>query len=437
MSEQPGLKKTLGPLMLWALGVGYVISGMYFGWNLGLREGGPYGLLAATVLVTVLYVAFVLGYAELACAIPRAGGAFIYAKRAFGPGAGLLAGTAQWVEFAFAMPAIAAAIGAYFHILFPAVPALVFAFAAYVLFTGLNIWGVRQSAIFELVITILAVVELLIFAGVAAPKFSWAAFALDPLPNGWWGAFASIPFAIWFYVCIEGVANVAEESRNPQKDVSRGFLTAMATLVVLALLTFFTATGVGGWRSIVFEPGKTEPSDSPLPLALAQVVGGDHPLYHMLIGIGLCGLVASFHGITLAAGRATFEFGREGYVPRFLGTIHATRQTPVPALLANMVIGFAALLTGKTGDIILMAIFGALTMYVISMLSLFRLRAREPELERPFKTPLYPWVPLVALVLSLVSLGAMAYAQWRVGLVYLGVLALAYVWYILFRRRAA
>ena len=62
---------------------------MYFGWNLGLPAGGTYGLLAATALVTVLYVCFVLAYAELACAVPRAGGAFVYAERAFGPTAGL------------------------------------------------------------------------------------------------------------------------------------------------------------------------------------------------------------------------------------------------------------------------------------------------------------------------------------------------------------
>ena len=72
------LQKSLGPIAIWGLGVGYVISGMYFGWNLGLPEGGPYGLLLATAIVTVFYIAFVLGYAELACAMPRAGGAFVH-----------------------------------------------------------------------------------------------------------------------------------------------------------------------------------------------------------------------------------------------------------------------------------------------------------------------------------------------------------------------
>src|SRR5687767_10218405 len=107
MSNNTELKRTLGPVMLWALGVGYVISGMYFGWNLGLPLGGPFGLLVATIIVSVMYVAFVLSYAELSCAMPKAGGVFVYANAAFGSKLGYLGGVAQWVEFVFAPPAIA------------------------------------------------------------------------------------------------------------------------------------------------------------------------------------------------------------------------------------------------------------------------------------------------------------------------------------------
>jgi ethanolamine permease len=415
--------------MLWGLGVGYVISGMYFGWNLGLPLGGPYGMLAATAIVTVMYVTFVLAYAELACALPRAGGAFVYGHHALGPAAGYLAGMAQCVEFVFAPPAIAAAIGAYFNIFFPNVPALAIAFAAYALFTGLNIWGVKQSAVFELVITVLAVGELLLFAGVTAPSFRWEAFASDPLPNGWAGAFASIPYAIWFYLAIEGVANVAEETRRPQRDIPRGFLSAMGTLVVLAVLVFFTSIGVDGWKTIVYKAGTTETSDSPLPLALAKVVGESHGLYHLLIGIGLCGLIASFHGIILVAGRATFEFGRVGYAPAVFGRTLAERKTPAAALGINMLIGLVALLTGKTGDIITMSVFGALTLYVLSMLALFRLRQREPDLARPYKVPGYPIVPGIALALALVCLVSLAVQNVIVGLIYVGLLAVGFGWY--------
>ena len=393
------LNKTLGPLTIWGLGVGYVISGEYFGWNLGLPHGGPFGMLVATVIVTVMYVAFVLSYAEIACAIPRAGGAFVYADRAFGRTVGLVTGVAQLIEFVFAPPAIAFAIGAYLQNYFPEVPAAAFAVAAYFLFTGLNIWGVRQSAVFELIVTIVAIGGLLIFAGATLPRFEWPQFASNALPNGWAGILPALPFAIWFYLAIEGVANVAEEARNPQRDISRGFVYAMGTLVCLALPVFFSSIGVAGWETIVYDAAGNE-SDSPLPLALAASLGRDHLIYHALVVIGLFGLVASFHGIVLVAGRATFEFGRVGYLPAALGRTLAGRRTPAAALVCNMLVGLVALATGRTGEIITLSAFGALTLYGLSMLSLFRLRQAEPDLQRPYRTPFYPALPAIAGLLA-------------------------------------
>lgn len=428
------LSKSLGPVMLWGLGVGYVISGMYFGWNLGLPEGGPYGMLLASLLVTLMYVAFVLSYTELTCAMPRAGGAFVYATRALGPTFGFIGGVAQIIEFVFAPPAIAAAIGAYFHVFFPAIPVSLIAATAYITFTGLNIYGVKHSALFELGVTILAVAELLIFAGVTLPHFSFDAFRANALPNGWMGALPAIPYAIWFYLAIEGVANVAEETRDHQRDPIIGFLTAMATLVVCATLTFYAAIGVRGWEAIVYAPGSTTPSDSPLPLALGFIVSEGHVLYKMLIAIGLFGLIASFHGIILVAGRATFEFGRMGYAPAFLGTTLRGRQTPAWALLVNMLVGFAALLTGRTGEIITISVFGALTLYIVSMIALFKLRHAEPDLLRPYKTPLYPYAPAVALALALFCLIAMTYYNLYLACIFVCLVAAGYAWFFVAAR---
>src|SRR5258705_5615201 len=157
--------------MLWGLGVGYVISGMYFGWNLGLKEGGTLGMAIATFFIIIMYATFSLSYSELACAIPKAGGVFDYAHRALGNDLGFIAGMAQNIEFIFAPPAIAFAIGAYFNLFFPQVPILMIAILAYILFTSLNIYGVRAAAMFELVITLLAVGELLLFTGITLPHF--------------------------------------------------------------------------------------------------------------------------------------------------------------------------------------------------------------------------------------------------------------------------
>ena len=168
-----------------------------------------------------------------------------------------------------------------------------------------------------------------------------------------------------------GVANVAEETVNPQRNILLGFGGAILTLVALAIITFLASTGVNGWEAIVYpEPGAAA-SDSPLPLALKFIVGDSHLLYHLLIFIGLFGLVASFHGIILAAGRAVLEMGRVGYLSPALGKVSPRFRTPANALMANMVVGIVALFTGKTGEIITLAVFGALTLYIISLIAFF------------------------------------------------------------------
>lgn len=426
------LNRSLGPLMIWGLGVGYVISGMYFGWNLGLPEGGTYGLAIATGFIIVMYVTFTFSYTELACAIPKAGGAFDYADRGLGKHLGFFAGMAQNVEFIFAPPAIAAAIGAYFHIFFPQFNITVIAICAYLIFTALNIYGVKAAAVFELIITIFAVVELLIFAGVSLPAFEMQNFTQNALPNGFTGAFAAIPFAIWFFLAIEGVANVAEEAKNPSRTITIGFSSAIITLVILCLLTFTSAIGVGGWEAVVFPSGSTDPSDSPLPLALGQIVGENHFLYHLLITVGLFGLIASFHGIILAAGRSTFEFGRVGYISKSLGKVHSKTKTPANALIVNMVIGILALLTGKTGEIITIACFGALTLYIISMIAFFALRKNEPDMKRPFKVPMYPIFPILALSIATFSLVAMTIYNPSLALIYLAMMVITFLWFAFF-----
>ena len=411
------LKRTLTPLMLWGLGVGYVISGMYFGWNLGLEKGGTLGLAVATFFIIIMYVTFTFSYCELASAIPKAGGAFDYAKRALGPNWGFIAGMAQNIEFIFAPPAIAFAIGAYFNLFFPQIPIIYIAIFSYILFTGLNIYGVKAAAMFELFITVFAVGELLLFAGITIPHIEMANLKQNALPNGWSGMFAAIPFAIWFFLGIEGVANVAEETIKPQKTILIGFGSAIATLVLLCILTFVSSTGVAGWEAIVYKADGTA-SDSPLPLALGKVVGESNALYHLLIAIGLFGLVASFHGLILAAGRASFEFGRVNYAPSILGKVHPRFKTPANALILNMLIGIGALLTGRTAEIITISVFGAITLYIISMITVVVLRKKEPGLQRPFRVPFYPAFPIIALTIALGSLVAMLVYNQLLGGIY-------------------
>jgi ethanolamine permease len=409
------LKPTLGTLHLWGIAVGLVISGEYFGWSYGWGTAGTLGFLVTTLMVAVMYTCFIFSFTELTTAIPNAGGPFAYSLRAFGVGGGTIAGLATLIEFVFAPPAIAMAIGAYLNVQFPGLDPRWAAVGAYVVFMSLNIVGVNIAATFELVVTILAVIELLVFMGVVAPGFSFSNFVL----GGWSGEnsfssgsiagiFAAIPFAIWFFLAIEGAAMAAEEAKDPKRTIPRAYIGGILTLVVLAIGTMIFAGGVGDWRAL-------SNINDPLPQAMKTVVGGNSNWMHMLVWIGLFGLVASFHGIILGYSRQFFALARAGFLPKGLAKL-SRFQTPHRAILAGGVVGIAAIFSDSlvnlqgmtlTAAMITMSVFGAIVMYIVSMLSLFKLRTSEPHLERSFRAPGYPIVPGIALVLAVICLIAM------------------------------
>jgi ethanolamine permease len=169
-------------------------------------------------------------------------------------------------------------------------------------------------------------------------------------------------------------------------------------------------------------------------MALSHIVNEKNILYHLLVTVGLFGLIASFHGIILAAGRSSLEFGRVKFAPAFLARIHSRFKTPSNALLVNMAIGIATLVVfkDKTADIIIISVFGALTLYIVSMIALLRLRKKEPQLERPFKVPVYPIFPIVALLIAIVSFVAMTIYNKELAGIYFLLLGVTYVAFKLF-----
>lgn len=422
--QSPKLERTLGPWMLWGLGVGYVIGGEYFGWNLGLLAGGSLGMMVAFLIVTLLYICFVFCYAEMACAVPKAGGVFDYAQWGMNQFWAYVAGMAQVIEFLFAPPALAMAVGAYIA---PIVQPLLglgpkpLAILALGLVTTLNIRGVKQAATFELSIAIVSSIGLLLFAWLVAPQFQMKEYLKDAWPNGAFGVFQAVPFAIWFYLGIEGLANVAEESRNPSRDIPRGFGGALITLIILAGGVMVLSVGVKGWHTVVYESsglsldaqGDTivavgaKPSDSPLTLALEAVGSLNSPAGHLFQAMGLFGLVSSLNGLSLASGRALMEMGRAAYLPKFLGSIHPRFHTPSSALVFNFVVGSLALIILDTAKLITWSALGAVLLYVFSIPALVGLRQKHPELPRPFRTPLYPWLPAVSFTLAVFCFIAM------------------------------
>jgi ethanolamine permease len=429
-----GLVQSLNAFHLWGIAVGLVISGEYFGWSYDWAAAGTLGFLIATTAIAAMYVAFNFSFTELTTAIPQAGGPFAYSLRAFGPVGGFVAGFATLIEFVFAPPAIALAIGAYLHVQFPGLDPKIAALGAYVVFVTLNIVGVQIAATFELFVTILAVAELLVFMGVVAPAFSWANFGAA----GWageahfslgaiGGIFASIPFAIWFFLAIEGVAMAAEEAKEPSRTIPIAYISGIVTLTALAFGVMIFAGGSGDWKAL-------SNLNDPLPQAMKGVVGTSSGWLHMLVWLGLFGLVASFHGIIMGYARQIFALARAGFLPKGLASLHPRFKTPHIATIVGGIVGVIAIFSDNlvsiagqslTASIVTMSVFGALVMYIMSMASLFRLRRSEPALARPYGAPFYPWLPAFALAMACVALVAMVVTNLQIFLLFAAVMLLA------------
>lgn len=437
------LKRSLGSFQLWGIAVGLVISGEYFGWSYGWASAGTLGFLVTTGFVALMYLTFIFSFTELSTSIPRAGGPFEYAYRAFGSMGGFLGGFSTLVEFVFAPPAIAMSIGAYLNVQIPELDPHWVAVACYVIFMALNVAGVSTAATFELIVTLLAIFELCVFMGVVAPGFEWSNF----VHNGWAGSetfsmgslsgiFAAIPFAIWFFLAIEGASMSAEEAINPKKTIPKAFTFGIITLVILALGVMIFAGGVGDWS-------KLANINDPLPQAMKIIVGAKSGWLHMLVGLGLFGLVASFHGIIMGYSRQIFAVSRAGYLPKKLSDVNKKFSTPHWAILAGGVIGILAIFSDKlvvfgnqplTANIVTLSVFGSITMYIVSMLSLFRLRRTQPDMERPFKAPFYPVFPIISLVCSLVCFAAMIYYNFSLFIAFIVMMLLSFGYYFFFRR---
>lgn len=444
--ERRSLRRHARVWSLWALGVGAVISGDFFGWNFGLSAGGFGGLLLATVIITIMYAGLCYSIGEMSPALPHTGGAYSFGRSAMGPWGGFITGLGETMEYVITPAVIVVGIGGYLGAVFetPDAYAPLWWLLMYVIFVGLNVAGVEISFRFTIFITFVALGILAVFYIGALPHFSmdWA-LNIQPeeggtrwLPFGWMGVAAALPFAIWFYLAIEELPLAAEEAHDPQRDMPKGILYGLLTLVVTAFLVLFLNAGIA--------PGAAEVGASDEPLFLGfKTIFGDGVGAKLLALVAVAGLIASFHTIIFAYGRNIFSLSRAGYYPRWLSITHSSRQTPHVALVAGAALGYLVALAiyllpqdSPVGAVLLnMAVFGALIAYIMQLLAFVLLRRRMPHIDRPFVSPLGIPGAVVALVVCSFALvfqflnpdysnGVIGAAVWYfLGLIYFAVYA--------------
>ena len=416
--ERRELRRHAGVWSLWALGVGAVISGDFSGWNFGLGAGGFGGLFIATLIITALYIGMCYSIAEMTAALPHTGGAYSFGRSAMGPWGGFITGLAENMEYVLTPAVVVFFAGSYLGSIFgtPESFAPVWWLLGYVVFVGLNIWGIGVTFGFTVFITLLALAALAVLWIGALPLFDVAKLVnITPtegnsawLPFGASGILLALPFAIWFYLAIEQLPLAAEEAHQPARDLPKGILLGLATLVACAFLTLLLNCGIA-------------PGSDGLKASGEPVLDGYRTIFGEGVGarvlglVAVAGLIASFHTIIYAYGRNIYSLSRAGYFPHFLSVTHPTRKTPHVALITGGILGYLVLLVlhlfGKgalVGATVLnMAVWGAVIAYGMQMLSFILLRRKRPDMERPYVSSLGlpgAWVALVIAVITFIVL---------------------------------
>lgn len=437
--KEHALKKPLKTVHIWSLAVGVVITGMYFGWNFGLPNGGPMGVLVAGLLVSLLYLTWVLTLCELSVSIPFSGGPYAYGRRAGGKFLGFMMGWSFFVENLFATIGTGLATGAYMAFLFNKEnPSLlwttVFAILTVIVFFLIQVWGAKEQAVIMLWLTYAAIGALIWFWIGTTPAWTTSSLVTKPLlPLGFRGLLGAVPFALWFLVIIETVALAPEEAEEPHHTIPVGMTLGQLTLIVLLVGT--TLTTAAAFADYVATGGVA----FPLSFVFNKVYPGAS-WFVLLFGIvAISGMIVSYNGMIYATSRSSYSLGRAGYFPKLLGTVHPVRRTPVASLAVWSVVCIGFIVWGywhvtATATAILISTFSALIWYVLAVVCLFALRKREPNLARPYRVPIYPWLPVFVALLSIFA--AYYYGLYQKSMFWWfgGLYVFAFVYYFVYAR---
>jgi len=365
-------------------------------------------MFIATVIIAIMYLGLTFSIAEMSPALPHTGAAYSFARTAMGPWGGFITGLCENVEYILTPAVIVFFIGAYLTGIFETSASIqpLWWIAGYILFVGLNVIGVELSFKVTLVVTLSALAVLVIFWGMALPEVDFSRWALNIdsdgnllpsghgafLPLGIGGALAALPFAVWLFLAIEQLPLAAEESVDPKRDMPRGIIYGMFTLIVSAFLILFLNPSLPGVGSYALGQ-----SGEPLLDGFKALFGTGTAKVLALVAI--VGLISSFHTIIFAQGRQIYSLSRAGYFPTFLSVTHGTRKTPHVAMIFGAITGLSIMLviftwlgaeTGSAvigGTLLNMAVFAAMCSYIAQAVSFVILRKNHAHIERPYRSP--------------------------------------------------
>ncbi len=451
--SSPSLRRELGPWSAASIVVGTVIgSGIFLvPRTMVMNTGTPEMVLLVWVFGGLLSLAGALTYAEMAAAMPEAGGEYVYLSKAYGPFWGFLFGwTQMWVAKSGSIATIATGFALYLANFYPSLDHTLFfiplplgeggAFlpvnggqlAAITLILGLgglNWFGVREAAGVQVAVTLLKVALIggVIAAGLFAGKGEMANFATNtPAPGGILGFFAALVAALWAYDGWNNVSMVSGEIRQPQRNLPLALILGTGIVMGIYLLTNLA-------YFYVLPAAEVAASDRVASVMMRAVVGEWGATAVSVAA--LISMFAALNGSLLSGSRIPYALARDGLFFRRFAEVSERHRTPGFSVLALSAWSAVLVLSGRYDQLLTMVIFPSWILYGMSTAAVIVLRRKHPDLPRPYRTLGYPVVPLLFVGVAAALLAVTLEKSPRESALGLIVIAAGIPFYLHWRRR--
>ena len=414
-----GLKRALGALDLTALGIGAIIgAGIFVLTGVGAQYAGP-SLVLSFVASGFACAMAALCYAEFAAMIPIAGSAYSYSYATMGELVAWIIGWDLVLEYAVGAAAVAAGWSGYFRVVVEGLgihlpvalthaprsapgaiinlPAMVIVLLiSTVLYIGISESARLNSAIVAIKLSVVAVV--IVVGAFFVKPANWSPFA----PFGWSGTMKSAAVIFFAYIGFDAVSTAAEEVVNPKRDLPLGILGSLFICTLLYILVAAVLTGMVPYRMI----------DVNAPLASAFAQRGLNAISGLISVGAVAGLTSVLLVLLLGQSRIFFAMSRDGLLPTAFSRIHPRFRTPyIPTALTAIAVGIASSLL-PIEEIAELANIGTLFAFVLVCLGVWILRVAEPDVRRPFTTPMVPLVPIVGAICCTYLMSRLPWVTW-------------------------
>jgi basic amino acid/polyamine antiporter, APA family len=451
--SHPELLRTLTSWEAAAIVVGTVIgSGIFLVPSaMAQKVGGAPMVLAVFVFGGLLSLAGALTYAELGAALPHAGGEYVYLREAYGPFWSFLYGWTQfWVAKSGSIAALATAFAYYLANFWPRLEERVLtipiplgdgggplpvdwgqivAMALIVVLGAVNYVGVKTGGRVQTWVTGLKIVLILAIVGLAALLGGGSAANFSSTTahqGGVVGFFGALVAALWAYDGWNNVNMASGEVRDPHRNIPRaliGGVLAVASIYVLANLAYFSvlsADEIAASKRVAADAARGFLGDA----------GGDAVSFAAMISI-----FAALNGSILSGARVPYAMARDGYFVRSMAAVHPRFRTPHVAIVGLTTWAAILVLSGRYDQLFTYVIFASWILYAMTAATVFVLRRKRPDLERPYRALGYPWIPAAFVLIASALVGMTLVESPRESLLGLALIAAGVPFFIRYRKK--